>query len=319
MRVQLLRIAVFLVFLSAARPAPAEEINKPPEGFVALFNGRDLTGWQGLIDIKRRATLTEEQRKEEQAKADEKMRAHWSVKDGILVFDGKGDSLQSAKDYGNFELYVDWRIQKEGDRGIYLRGNPQVQIWDAAANPAGSGGLFNNKKHPSAPLSAADRPVGEWNTFWIRMVGDRVTVKLNDKVVVNDTPLENYWEPDKPLPARGPIELQNHGNVLEFRNLYIKELPEAAARAEPAPPASELISLELTNAPLSQLVRILAASGDVEIVLKDPDGKLADRKIALVAIREKTFEQALRIVCSSSGLEFLRDKNGVYFLSSKRY
>ena len=106
------------------------------------------------------------------------MRGHWSVKDGILIYDGKGQSLQTVKDYGNFEFFVDWRIQKAGDSGIYLRGTPQVQIWD---NPVGSGGLFNNQKNPSKPLVVADKPVGEWNTFWIRMVGDKVTVKLNDK------------------------------------------------------------------------------------------------------------------------------------------
>jgi hypothetical protein len=217
-----------LAGLMATCGVGAEErpLNQPPPGFTPLFNGKDLTNWQGLIDIKKRATLTPEQRKEQQAKADERMRAHWSVKDGVLVFDGKGDSLQTVNDYGNFELYVDWRIQEKGDSGIYVRGNPQIQIWDAAANPVGSGGLFNNKNNPSKPLTAADRPVGEWNTFYIKMVGDRVTVKLNDKLVVDNTPLENYWFPGQPLPARGPIELQNHGNILEFRNIYLKVLPD---------------------------------------------------------------------------------------------
>ena len=87
---------------------------------------------------------------------------HWTVKDGVIHYDGKADNLQTAKDYGNFELYVDWKIGKKGDSGIYLRGNPQVQIWD---NPMGSGGLYNNQKNPKSPLVKADRPVGEWNTF----------------------------------------------------------------------------------------------------------------------------------------------------------
>ena len=205
--------------------------NKPPKGFKALFNGKDLTNWQGLIDIKKRATLTPQQRAAEQVKADALMREHWSVQDGVLVFSGKGQSLQTVKDYGDFELYVDWLVPPKGDSGIYLRGNPQVQIWEAAAGSAiangkfiGSGGLYNNQNNPSRPIAVADRPAGEWNTFHIKMVGDRVTIHLNDVLVVDNTPLENYWERGKPLPAVGPIELQNHGNVLKFQNIYVKEL-----------------------------------------------------------------------------------------------
>ena len=110
------------------------------------------------------------------------MQKHWKVEDGALVFDGKGRSLATAKDYGDFEMYVDWKILPRGDSGIYLRGTPQVQIWDPEAEPqnaVGSGGLFNNKKNPSKPSKRADKPIGEWNTFWIKMVGDKVWVKLN--------------------------------------------------------------------------------------------------------------------------------------------
>lgn len=206
-------------------------LNKPPRGFKALFNGKDLTNWQGLIDIKRRATLTPQQREAEQQQADALARQHWSVQDGILVFDGKGQSLQTVKDYGDFEMYVDWLVPPKGDSGIYVRGNPQIQIWEATAPPAivngkfvGSGGLYNNQNNPSKPIAVADKPAGEWNTFYIKMVGDRVTVKLNDVLVVDNTPLENFWERGKPLPAVGPIELQNHGNVLKFRNIFIREL-----------------------------------------------------------------------------------------------
>jgi hypothetical protein len=154
------------------------------------------------------------------------MKAHWKVEDGVIVFDGKGDSLCTAKDYGDFELYVDWKILPKGDSGIYLRGTPQVQIWDPALNNVGSGGLYNNQKNPSKPTALADNPIGEWNTFYIKMVGDKVTVKLNDKLVVDNVILENYWERDKPVYPTGQIELQNHGNTLWFRNIYIKELKQ---------------------------------------------------------------------------------------------
>ena len=202
--------------------------NTPPDGFVALFNGKDLTGWKGLAGKDgspvARAKMTREELAKDQERADKRMRDHWRVEDGALVFDGKGDSLCTAKDYGDFEMYVDWKILPHGDSGIYVRGCPQIQIWDPADRPEGSGGLFNNEKHPSKPSVRADRPIGEWNTFYIKMVGDRVTVKLNDKLVVDNVVMENYWEKGKPIYATGQIELQNHGNTLWFKNIYLREL-----------------------------------------------------------------------------------------------
>jgi hypothetical protein len=208
--------------------------NMPPPGFTALFNGKDLTGWQGLVELPQRKKLSPEALAKKQEEANRKYLPHWTVKDGILTYDGKGQNLQTAKDYGNFELYVDWKIGPKGDSGIYLRGNPQVQIWDSDESPgargldkgSGSGGLWNNQKHPKRPLKKADKPVGEWNTFHILMKGDRVTVFLNGVKVVDDTPLENIWERGQPLPARGPIELQHHGDRLWFKNIYLKELPD---------------------------------------------------------------------------------------------
>jgi hypothetical protein len=220
-------VIVSLLFGVAATTAEERPLNVPPKGFTALLNGKDLTGWKGLVKSPpARAKMSEEELAKAQAEADQAMREHWSVQDGVLVFDGKGKSLCSAKDYGNFDLYVDWKIKPKGDSGIYLRGTPQVQIWDIADHPEGSGGLYNNKKHPSKPLVAADKPVGQWNTFRIRMVGEEVSVWLNGELVVNDTVLENYWERDKPIYPTGSIELQNHGNTLYFRNIFVRELDE---------------------------------------------------------------------------------------------
>jgi hypothetical protein len=195
------------------------------EGFVPLFNGKDLSGWKGLVkDPPARAKLTPEALQREQKAADEGMRRHWQVIEGTLVFDGKGHSLCTADDYADFELFVDWRIEPQGDSGVYLRGSPQVQIWDPGQWPEGSGGLYNNKIGPAKPLEAADNPVGEWNTFSIRMAGDRVTVHLNGALVVDDVVMENYWERDKPIYPAGQIELQAHSTPLYFKNIYIREL-----------------------------------------------------------------------------------------------
>lgn len=200
----------------------------PHDGARPIFNGHNLDGWKGLVgNPVSRSKMTPEELAEAQAKADERMREHWSVVDGILVFDGGGDSLVTARDYENFELWVDWKIKPRGDSGIYLRGSPQVQIWD---DKIGSGGLYNNQRNLSKPLVAADNPVGEWNSFHIVMHGERVTVWLNGQLVVDDVPLENYWDRSIPIYPSGPIELQNHGNTLYFRNIYIREL---ASKPEP--------------------------------------------------------------------------------------
>ena len=202
--------------------------NTPPEGFTALSNGVDLTGWKGLVaDPPTRARMTPEELAAAQEEADRVMREHWSVQDGVLVFGGGGQSLCTARDYGDFELYVDWKIKPGGDSGIYLRGSPQVQIWE---NPVGSGGLYNNQDNPSQPLKVADRPVGEWNTFRIIMIGDKVTVYLNGELVVDEVTMENYWERDKPIYPTGQIELQNHGNTLYFRNIYLREITSEAGQ-----------------------------------------------------------------------------------------
>jgi hypothetical protein len=225
------------VFVFAGAPEPAKQV-VPPEGFKALFNGVDLSGWKGLVgNPQTRAKMSADDLAKAQKTSDEKMRQHWKVVDGALVFDGKGDSLCTTKDYGNFEMLVDWKILPKGDSGIYLRGWPQVQIWDTEepsylkhGADKGSGSLWNNSKHERFPSVKADKPVGEWNTFRIRMIGDKVSVWLNDKLVTDNVVMEIYTDRDKPIDATGQIELQNHGNTLYFRNIFIKELPSDGAK-----------------------------------------------------------------------------------------
>lgn len=215
------------LWAAAVEPKLAELLGEPipPAGFRVLFNGKDLRGWKGLVaDPRARAKMSEKVLASRQEKADERMRAHWSVEDGVIVFDGEGDNLCTERDYADFEFLVDWKIQAKADSGIYLRGSPQVQIWDAEENPEGSGGLWNNQNNPNKPDKCADKPLGEWNRFHIIMVGEKVTIYLNDELVVNDVTLENYWERDKPIYPTGSIELQNHGDKLWFKNIFVKEL-----------------------------------------------------------------------------------------------
>ncbi len=201
------------------------------KGFVSMFNGKDLTGWKGLVENPiARSKMTPAELKAKQAEADKLMNQNWKVKDGILQFTGDGfDNLCSTKHYGNFEMYVDWMIEPDGDAGVYLRGTPQVQIWDIARTDVGaevgSGGLYNNKTNEDKPSKVADNPVGEWNTFYIKMIDDKVTVVLNGEKVVDNVTLENYWDRSLPIFPIEQIELQAHGTLVSWRNIYIHELP----------------------------------------------------------------------------------------------
>jgi hypothetical protein len=197
-------------------------------GYESIFNGKDLSGWQGLVENPiARAKMTREELAKKQAEADAKLPNSWSVKDGMICFTGTGDNLCTKKIYGDFELLVDWKISKNGDSGIYLRGTPQVQIWDTSrvdvGAQVGSGGLYNNTVNRN-PRVVADNPIGDWNTLRITMVGDKVTVYLNGQLIVDNVTMENYWDRKLPIFASGPIELQAHGTELAFRNLYVKEL-----------------------------------------------------------------------------------------------
>ena len=216
------------------RKAIMAQLAQPPvEGFVSHFNGRDLTGWKGLVQNPIvRSKMTALQLAEAQKAADERMRADWQVEDGLLAYVGTGyDNICTVEQYGDFEMLVDWRLDptgKEPDAGIYLRGTPQVQIWDIARTnvgaQVGSGGLYNNQQNRSTPLVVADNPLGEWNSFYICMKGDRVTVRLNGILVVDNVPLENYWDRSQPIFPVEQIELQAHGSKVYYRDIFIRRL-----------------------------------------------------------------------------------------------
>lgn len=265
--------------------AAADAINQPPPGFTALFNGKDLTGWYGW-GTRNPADLTamspEEQADYKQksiegglldAKGNDKgdhLKAHWTVEDGELVNDGKGLYLTTDKNHGDFELLVDYKMLPRGDSGIYLRGIPQVQIWDSTQESKfkigadkGSGGLWNNKREEGKyPSKLMDKPFGEWNHFRIRMIGERVTVEFNGEVVVKNAVMDNYFASRKapqaengkpengffpdPVPARGPIQLQTHGSEIRWRNVFIREIPPEEANAILAADAGEGF-VELNN------------------------------------------------------------------------
>jgi Domain of Unknown Function (DUF1080) len=221
----------------------------PPNGFTALFNGKDLSGWRGrpggggVFSPYSEAKFTPEERAAKQAEWNADRDLHWRVDTatGEIVSDGKGVHLATEKTYGDFEFRVDWLLtQPGGDSGIYLRSYPQVQLWDPA-NPReqrngadkGSGGLWNNNPdNPGRwPLVKADNAIGEWNTLVIKMVGTRVWVTLNGKPTVEGQVLDNFFDRAQPVLPTGSIELQTHGSEVRFRNIYIRAIPEAEGKA----------------------------------------------------------------------------------------
>jgi len=219
------------------RSAIEKMINEMPDekGFVSIFNGNDLQGWKGLVENPiKRAQMSESKQAKAQAKADDSMRQDWKVEDGTLTYVGDGyDNLCTQKKYGDFELYLDWKLDPAGpqaDAGVYLRGTPQVQIWDTARTnvgaQVGSGGLYNNSVNRSTPLCVADNKLGEWNSFYIKMIGDRVTVYLNGILVTDNVILENYWDRTQPIFPLEQIELQAHGSKVYYRDIYVKELKQ---------------------------------------------------------------------------------------------
>ncbi len=226
--------------LLLAFPVAAQENNQPPEGFTALFNGQDLSGWYGLghFDPRKLAAMGEAERAAKKEADLQDVAQHWTVENGELVNDGHGVYLTTEKEYGDIELWIDYKTVPLADSGIYLRGTPQVQIWDYTEEAKfklganlGSGGLWNNSAGASGkdPLVLADKPFGEWNRFRIVQVGARTSVWLNGKAVVENATMENFWDRAQPLFARGPIQLQTHGGEIRWRNIFIREIPAQEA------------------------------------------------------------------------------------------
>ena len=237
------RFALALTLGALAATVSAAE---PPDGFTRLFNGQNLDGWRGW-DIHSKggdpasvASLSSDARAAKFAAWAADAQKHWSVQNGDLVNDGHGAFLSTIKDYGDIELSLEYKTVAKADSGVYLRGTPQVQIWDTTEQAKfkhgadkGSGGLWNNAAGTPGkdPLAKADKPFGEWNQMRILQIGARTTVYLNGKLVVDFAPMQNYWDRKKPLPARGPILLQTHGGAISWRNVFVREIPVAEANA----------------------------------------------------------------------------------------
>jgi hypothetical protein len=165
---------------------------------------------------------------------------HWTVQNGELINDGHGAYLCTDREFRDYELLIEYRTVPKADSGIYLKATPQVQIWDFTETAKfnigadkGSGGLWNNSAGAPGkdPLVLADRPLGQWNQFRILQIGERTTVWLNGRLVVDDAIMENYWDRKSRLYPKGPILLQTHGGEIRWRNIFLREISTAEANA----------------------------------------------------------------------------------------
>lgn len=238
MKIKTILLTACAVGLGSLNAVQAGELNQPPTGFTALFNGKDLSGWHGMghFDPRKLWAMSDEERKTKRDKDLEDVKKHWTVENGELVNDGHGVYLTTDQDYGNMEFLIDYKTVAKADSGIYLRGNPQVQIWDYTKEGGkwnidadkGSGGLWNNSAGAPGknPMVLADRPFGEWNSFRIIQVKDYTTIYLNDQLVVEHAKMENFWDRSKPLWDKGPVQLQTHGGEIRWRNIFAREIPD---------------------------------------------------------------------------------------------
>ncbi|SFI27627.1 3-keto-disaccharide hydrolase [Planctomicrobium piriforme] len=213
----------------------------PPSGFKALFNGSDFAGWHGMphFDPAKLAAMPEADRQALLDKWNADVPLHWKVENGVIINDGEGVYLTTNDAYRDYEFLVDYKMLPLGDSGLYLKNNPQVQIWDYTeaggkwniGADKGSGGLWNNS--PGAPgkdpTVLADRPFGEWNSLKVRQIGARTSVWLNDKLVVDNALMENYFHRELPILAAGQIQLQTHGSEIQWKNIAIREIPTEEA------------------------------------------------------------------------------------------
>jgi hypothetical protein len=231
-------VVASLLIAAVTHGATATVANVPPAGFTALFNGRDLAGWWGATteDPRVWSALPTAEFEKKHAASLVDIAAHWGVENGELVNGGEGLYLTSEPQFRDFELLVDYKTVATADSGIYLKGCPQVQIWDftkeggkwSLGADKGSGGLWNNTAGAAGkdPRVLADKPFGEWNHFRIVQCGSRTWVWLNEQLVVEGAIQENYFDKARalPIPAAGPIQLQTHGGEIRWRNVFVREI-----------------------------------------------------------------------------------------------
>lgn len=234
-------ICAFVIAIAHCLLAPgcihaAEQTNtSTPSGFTATFNGRDFHGWTGG-EVKPPSDFEKMSYQEwydYRNRMHRGVNKHWKIDDGQMIGVGDGPDMVSWKHYGDFEMHIEWKLSPEAKAGIGLRFGPHIQLvdpWSKQAEPDeasnGSGGLGSNQSDAKQPIKKADKPIGEWNRMYVRMVGPYTTVVLNGQTVVDNAVMENMFSRKEPIDPKGPIHLQSIAGEVCFRNIAIRELAD---------------------------------------------------------------------------------------------
>lgn len=215
-----------LLFGCFAPVATGGNPGSAPKVFEDLIGGCSLSDhWQGMPE-----SSPEAEKDHQEQIRDEEVSEHWRLEKGVLVSDGRGPSLVSKREFGNFELCVCWLTNSEGEGGVYLRGFPEVPIlrmaYEAALQRGDGKGGPGDGSQAGAQLPAAVHHVrvGKWNHLFVRMVGQYATVILNGKTVAKNFVLEDFLHQERLVPAVGPIRLEPHSSEIRFRGLQVREL-----------------------------------------------------------------------------------------------
>ena len=260
---------------------PIAAVEQAP--WIDLLAGSLQSQWRGSIGTpKEQAGMPSSRRRVAQQQADSMVRKHWRLSGGVLSYDGYpgGPNLSTTRKFRDFELSLEWKIAEGGDSGIYLRGLPQVQIWDPNSNITelalhGSGGLYNNQTHSNVPTVRADRPVGQWNTMSIWLIDDKASVELNGRQVVDSIVMENFEDRSQPLYPEGPIELQKFSGPLSFRNIRVRELFLPLSRnteGNSSTNQDKMPSLHMLPELVAESTASIAISSDGKTVFWDRNG-----------------------------------------------
>jgi len=211
--VRLLVCALFVGAVALAAAVSAED--KPAEeGFVPLFNGKDLTGWEGDAKL-------------------------WTVKDGVLVGKSEGikynDFLATTKEYGNFVLRFQVKlVDNKGNSGMQFRSKRVPNSHEVSGYQADIADGWWAKLYDEARRNrvlAEPKPedlkkalkVGDWNEYEVEAVGDHITMTLNGVKMVE------YTEADKDVARSGVFATQIHAGEpmeVQFKNIRIKEVKQ---------------------------------------------------------------------------------------------
>lgn len=192
-------------------------LQKLPEAAYAPVFGNETWSVVALNPVEKASMKAKKIKKAEAAAAQTAAQVWKATEAGMAYAGGAAATMGSGKNYENFELMFEWK--GEGKAGLGVRSIPQIDLGGEKSG-ALSGNVENN-----APAKVADNAAGEWNTVYVKVLNDRVTVNVNGVTTANNVILENVFDRNVPAFVEGQLMLIGEGAPIEFREMYMRELP----------------------------------------------------------------------------------------------